>query len=127
MLSDNLLLCRLQNKISEVDKFNKAAINELKSLLVEVEMRFQEKDDTITELKKRILEPEGFSDTTNEDLIPSSKRTVGELTPQRITTDPLVTTPDSMADEQPADQSYSKEYVSDGFKILKHVAKSWAS
>jgi len=127
MISDNLLLCRLQNKISEVDRFNKAAIKEMNLMLHEIEVRFQEKDDTITELKKRIFEPEGFSDTTNEDLIPSSKRTVGELTPQRIITDPLVTTPDSTADEQLADQSYSKEYVRDVFKFAGYAAKTWAS
>ena len=96
--NDNIFLCQLQNKISDLGRFNNAATRELSAVLQNIEESIQEKNDEIKDLKDQIEElklSKGYEDdeVKTEDLenIPAvefnnpdnSVDAVGELTPDQ--------------------------------------------
>lgn len=117
----------------------------------------QNKLDLIKELKEKIeilehhiQETEGGSDTTTEDLnnAPSSKRRVGQLTPQRNPTEPQVQTSDTPDEKLPDIQDTTTgsvpdpitgeieeyviapehdDYVNSAFRLARYAADTWTS
>ena len=90
--NDNIFLCQLQNKISDLGRFNNAATRELSAVLQNIEESLQEKNDQIEELKlsKKYYEDDEVKiedletipavDFNNPD---NSEDAVGELTPDQ--------------------------------------------
>ncbi len=115
----------------------------------------QNKLDLIQELTEKneilehhIQEIEGGSDTTTEDHAPSSKRTVGQLTPQRNPTEPQVRTPDTPDEKLPDIQDTTTgsvpdpitgeieeyviapehdDYVNSALRFARYAADTWTS